>query len=161
MVMESMIMIPFKKLRCVSSICMMSFAQDILISGVNARRMNRCMLPSTLRDVNTNRHGSSGEQSSMPKQLIYERYKYRNKHLPSYLFCLESPTFFLLFLTLMLFLQMYPGREKPFFRSIGSLRMTSCSKRNTRLSLGRERMLFSFSMNVKVSCCKSFPCALS
>lgn len=88
--MESMMLIPFKKLRCVSSICMMSFAQDILISGVDARRMNRCMLPSTLRDVNTNRHESSGQQSSMPKQLICERYKY----LPSYLFCLLSPTFF-------------------------------------------------------------------
>ncbi len=35
-VMEGMMMIPFKKLRCVSSICIMSFAQVILISGDDA-----------------------------------------------------------------------------------------------------------------------------
>ncbi len=91
--MEGMRMIPFKKLRCVSSICLMSFAQVILISGEDARRMKRCMLPSILRDVNTIRQGSSGQRSSMPKQLIYERYKYRNKHLSSYLFGFQSSTF--------------------------------------------------------------------
>ncbi len=91
--MEGMRMIPFKKLRCVSSICLMSFAQVILISGDDARRMKRCMLPSILRDVNTIRQGSSGQRSSMPKQLIYERYKYRNKHLSSYLFGFQSSTF--------------------------------------------------------------------
>lgn len=68
--------IPFKKLRCDSKICLMSFSQHNLISGDNAYRINRCVLPSTLRDVNTNRDGSSVQRSSMPKQLTYKRYNW-------------------------------------------------------------------------------------
>lgn len=60
----------------------------------------------------------------------------------------------------MLFLNMYPGREKPFFLSIGSLKMTSCSNRKTRLSLGRDRKPLSCSATEKVSCCSSLPWAV-
>ena len=60
----------------------------------------------------------------------------------------------------MLLLNVYPGREKPFFLSIGSLKMTSCSNRKTRLSLPLDRMLFSCSLTEKVSCCSSFPWAV-
>lgn len=62
--------------------------------------------------------------------------------------------------TLMLFLKMYPGSEKPFFLSIGSLKITSCSKRKTRLSFARERKLLSCSVTVKVSCWSSLPWAV-
>ena len=60
----------------------------------------------------------------------------------------------------MLFLKMYPGSEKPFFRSIGSLKITSCSKRKTRLSFALDRKLLSCSVTVKVSCWRSFPWAV-
>lgn len=60
----------------------------------------------------------------------------------------------------MLFLNMYPGIENPFFRSIGSLKMTICSNRKTRLSLGLDRKLLSCSVTVKVSCWSNFPCAV-
>lgn len=62
--------------------------------------------------------------------------------------------------TLMLFLKMYPGREKPFFLSIGSLKMTSCSNRKTLLSFARDRKLLSCSVTVKVSCWSSLPWAV-
>lgn len=62
--------------------------------------------------------------------------------------------------TLMLFLKMYPGSEKPFFLSIGSLKMTSCSNRKTRLSLARDRKPLSCSVTVKVSCWSSLPWAV-
>lgn len=55
---------------------------------------------------------------------------------------------------------MYPGSEKPFFLSIGSLKITNCSKRKTRLSFARERKLLSCSVTVKVSCCSSLPRAV-
>lgn len=60
----------------------------------------------------------------------------------------------------MLFLNIYPGIENPFFRSIGSLKMTSCSNRKTRLSLGLDRKLLSCSVTIKVSCWSSFPWAV-
>lgn len=60
----------------------------------------------------------------------------------------------------MLFLKVYPGRENPFFLSIGSLKITSCSKRKTRRSFARDRKLLSCSMTVKVSCWSSFPRAV-
>lgn len=63
-------------------------------------------------------------------------------------------------LTLMLFLKMYPGIEKPFFLSIGSLKITSCSNRKTRLSLARDRKPLSCSLTVKVSCWSSLPRAV-
>ncbi|KAF3860425.1 hypothetical protein F7725_000680 [Dissostichus mawsoni] len=62
--------------------------------------------------------------------------------------------------TLMLFLKMYPGRENPFFLSIGSLKMASCSNRKIRLSLARDKKPLSCSVTVKVSCCSSFPWAV-
>ncbi|TNN56928.1 hypothetical protein EYF80_032826 [Liparis tanakae] len=45
---------------------------------------------------------------------------------------------------------MYPGREKPFFLSIGSLKMTNCSNRKMRLSLARDKKPLSCSVTVKV-----------
>lgn len=62
--------------------------------------------------------------------------------------------------TFILFLKMYPGMEKPFFLSIGSLKMTSCSNRKTRLSLVLERKLLSCSVTVNVSCWSSLPWAV-
>lgn len=64
------------------------------------------------------------------------------------------------FFTFMLFLKMYPGSEKPFFLSIGSLKITSCSKRKTRLSLALDRKPLSCSATVKVSCWSSLPWAV-
>lgn len=63
-------------------------------------------------------------------------------------------------LTLMLFLKVYPGRGRPFFLSMGSLKMTSCSKRNTLLSLALDGTALSCSLTKKVSCWSSFPCAV-
>lgn len=63
-------------------------------------------------------------------------------------------------LTLMLFLKVYPGKGKPFFLSIGSLKMTSCSNRKTRLSLALDRKPLSCSLTEKVSCWSSFPWAV-
>lgn len=60
----------------------------------------------------------------------------------------------------MLFLKMYPGREKPFFLSIGSLKITSCSNRKTRRSFARDMKLLSCSVTVKVSCWSSLPRAV-
>lgn len=60
----------------------------------------------------------------------------------------------------MLFLKMYPGSENPFFLSIGSLKMTSCSNRKIRLSLARDKKPLSCSVTVKVSCCSSLPWAV-
>lgn len=60
----------------------------------------------------------------------------------------------------MLLLKMYPGSEKPFFLSIGSLKMASCSNRKMRLSLARDRKPLSCSMTVKVSCWSSLPWAV-
>lgn len=62
--------------------------------------------------------------------------------------------------TLMLFLKMYPGMEKSFFLSMGSLKITSCSNRKTRLSLARDRKPLSCSVTVKVSCWSSLPWAV-
>lgn len=63
-------------------------------------------------------------------------------------------------LTLMLFLKVYPGRGRPFFLSMGSLKMTSCSNRNTLLSLALDGTPFSCSLTKKVSCWSSFPWAV-
>lgn len=60
----------------------------------------------------------------------------------------------------MLFLKMYPGSEKPFFLSIGSLKMTSCSNRKIRLSFARDKKPLSCSVTVKVSCWSSLPWAV-
>lgn len=63
-------------------------------------------------------------------------------------------------LTLMLFLNVYPGRGRPFFLSMGSLKMTSCSNRKTLLSLALDGTPFSCSLTKKVSCWSSFPWAV-
>lgn len=60
----------------------------------------------------------------------------------------------------MLFLKMYPGREKPFFLSMGSLKITSCSNRKTRRSFARDMKMLSCSVTVKVSCWSSLPRAV-
>jgi len=60
----------------------------------------------------------------------------------------------------MLFLNVYPGKEKPFFLSIGSLKMTSCSNRKTLLSFALDGKPLSGSLTEKVSCCSSFPWAV-
>lgn len=62
--------------------------------------------------------------------------------------------------TLMLFLKVYPGKEKPFFLSIGSLKMTSCSNRKTLLSFALDGKPLSGSLTEKVSCWSSFPWAV-
>lgn len=63
-------------------------------------------------------------------------------------------------LTLMLFLKVYPGRGGPFFLSMGSLKITSCSKRKTLLSLALDGTPLSCSLTRKVSCWSSFPWAV-
>lgn len=120
-----------RKLRCDSKICTTSLTQALQISGEDANIWKRTTLPSGLRDVSTKRASSPSTLVSTPRQL-----------------------------TLMLFLKMYPGMEKPFFRSIGSLKITICSNRKTRLSLARDKKLLSCSVTVKVSCWSSLPWAV-
>lgn len=62
-------------------------------------------------------------------------------------------------LALILFLNKNPGVEKPFFLSSGSLNMTICSNRKTRLSLQRGKSPVSWSVTTKVSCSNNLPWA--
>lgn len=57
--------------------------------------------------------------------------------------------------TLMLFLNWYPGVDEPLRKS--SLKMTICSNRKTLRSLLRDRTPESCSVTKNVSCCRSFP----
>jgi len=60
----------------------------------------------------------------------------------------------------MLFLKVYPGKDKPFFLSMGSLKMTSCSNRKTLLSFPLDGKGLSGSLTENVSCWSSFPWAV-
>lgn len=59
----------------------------------------------------------------------------------------------------MLFLKRYPGVEKPFFLSRGSLNKTICSNKNTLLSFILDRSPPSWSDTIKVSWSSNLPCA--
>lgn len=61
--------------------------------------------------------------------------------------------------TLMLFLKRYPGVEKPFFLSRGSLKITICSNKKTLLSFILDRSPPSWSDTMKVSWSSNLPCA--
>lgn len=118
----------------------------------------RDTLPSVPLEVSTRQPGCSSGCSSTPRQLTWGTQDTGSR---------ESGgggggrgSVETISLTLMLFLKVYPGRGTPFFLSMGSLKMTSCSKRKTLLSLALDRTPFSCSPTKKVSCWSSFPWAV-
>ena len=152
-------LIPFRKFLWWSKIWTTSLNQASCMSGDAACMMKRATLPSFPREVRTRQHRSSSVCSSTPRQLtcsvhtgavlliektVWTKHDYKYK----------------VTLTLMLFLKVYPGNKKPFFLSIGSLKMTSCSNRKTRLSLALVTQPLSCSLTEKVSCWSSFPWAV-
>lgn len=99
----------FKKLRWFSKIWLISWIHVCRTLGLDECK-TKVSTASPVLDVRANLQGSLSTFSSKQRQL-----------------------------TLILFLNRNPGMEKPFFLSSGSLNMTICSKRKTRLSLHRGR----------------------